>query len=74
MMADKAEENRIGRNIRKYCAQQQLSYYALARNAGLPLTTVLHIVDGSSRNPGVYTLVKICGQLGVSLADILREE
>ncbi len=67
------EENRIGRNIRKYCAERELSYYALARRAGIPLTTLLHIVDGTSRNPGVYTLEKIGRELGVSLQELMRE-
>lgn len=66
--------NRIGRNIWKLCREQQLSYYALARNAGLPLTTLLHIIDGSSRNPGIYTMERICEELGVSLTDIMRED
>ena len=62
-MTDMKEENRIGRNIQSCCMQQGLSYYALARKAGIPLTTLLHILDGTSRNPGVYTLLRICGPL-----------
>lgn len=73
-MTDMKEENRIGRNIQSCCMQQGLSYYALARKAGIPLTTLLHILDGTSRNPGVYTLLRICGPLGISLTDLLREK
>ena len=54
-MTDMKEENRIGRNIQSCCMQQGLSYYALARKAGIPL-------------------LRICGPLGISLTDLLREE
>lgn len=70
-------KNRIGETIENICREKSLSYYMLSRNAGVPLTTILHIVDGSTKNPGVYTVLKIYSYLEIpmeDLAEILKEE
>lgn len=65
-------ENKIGENIERICREKSLSYYELSRNAKVPLTTILHIVDGSTKNPGIYTVVKLYSYLEIPM-ETLRE-
>ena len=55
--------------ILELCSQRDLSINGLARLSGLPPTTVKNILNGSSLNPGVVTLKKICDGLDISLID-----
>jgi len=55
--------------ILELCAQQNLSVNGLARSAGLPPTTIKNILNGSSINPGIVTLKKICDGLDISLIE-----
>ena len=55
--------------IQELCSQRDLSINGLARLSGLPPTTVKNILNGSSLNPGVVTLKKICDGLDISLID-----
>ena len=51
------------------CTQRNLSINGLARLSGLPPTTIKNILNGSSTNPGVVTLKKICDGLDISIID-----
>lgn len=68
-----ARENRIGGWVSEACEERNLTYYALARNAGVPLTTLMHIVDGSTRNPGIYTMMRLCNALELPMTELLDE-
>lgn len=55
--------------IEQLCKAQGLTYYALAYRGTIPLTTLKHIIDGASKNPGAYTIMKICDGLGITLKE-----
>lgn len=69
----RTKENRIGEWIAGICRERKLTYYSLARTAGLPLTTLMHIVDGSTKNPGIYTLMRICDALDLPMSELIDE-
>lgn len=31
------------------------------------MTTLIHIMDGNTQNPGILTIMKICDGLGISM-------
>ena len=69
--------NRLGRRMTEYCLRKGWSRYVLSAASGVPLTTIAHIADGSTKNPGIYTIMRICRALDVPLAvflDGLEEE
>ena len=69
--------NRLGRRMTEYCLRKGWSLYVLSAASGVPLTTIAHIADGSTKNPGIYTIMRICRALDVPLAvflDGLEEE
>lgn len=66
-------ENKIGIWLAEACRERNLTYYSLARNAGVPLTTLMHIVDGSTKNPGIYTVLRLCDALELSVVELIDE-
>lgn len=64
----------LSNRINDLCKQQGLSYYSLSYKSAVPLTTLLHIVDGSTRNPGILTVIKICEGLSISVKDFFDIE
>lgn len=66
-------KNLIGKKLEEICSDRGWSSYMLSGASGVPLTTVLHIVDGSTKNPGVYTLMKLCRALGYPTGRFLDE-
>lgn len=60
--------------INELCKEQGISYYTLSYKSTVPLTTLLHIVDGSTQNPGIMTIIKICEGLNISVRDFFDTE
>ena len=58
----------IGR-IDQLCKEKGISYYTLSYKATIPMTTLLHIMEGNTQNPGIFTIMKICDGLGVSMKE-----
>lgn len=55
--------------INNLCKERRLSYYALAYRSAVPLTTLMHILDKSTKNPGVLTIGKLCDGLDITLKE-----
>ncbi len=55
--------------INNLCKERRLSYYALAYKSAVPLTTLMHILDKSTKNPGVLTISKLCDGFDITLKD-----
>jgi transcriptional regulator with XRE-family HTH domain len=51
-----------------------MSYYMLAYRSTVPLTTIMHILNGKTRNPGIFTLIKICNGLDITIAEFFSSE
>ena len=59
----------LAKRINSLCKKKGMSYYTLSYRSTVPLTTLLHILDGSTKNPGIFTVIKICEALNVSLTE-----
>lgn len=55
--------------IEDLCRERGLTYYTLSYQSSIPLTTLLHVMDGTTKNPGIYTIIKICDGLGITLQE-----
>lgn len=64
----------VANRIVALCAERQLSFNALARLSAVPPTTVKNILNGSSRNPGIVTIKKLCDGLDITLIDFFYTE
>ncbi len=55
--------------INNLCKQKRMTYYALSYKSAVPMTTLIHIVDKSTVNPGVLTIGKLCDGFGITLKE-----
>lgn len=55
--------------INNLCKERRMSYYALSYESAVPMTTLMHIVDKTTINPGVLTIGKLCDGLGITLKE-----
>ena len=67
------KENKIGQCFAEACGERGLTFYNLARISGVPLTTLMHIVDGSTKNPGIYTVIRLCNAMELPVAELIEE-
>lgn len=68
-MTDQKKARKIlVKRIDELCKEKGESYYSLSYKSSLPLTTLMHIMDETTMNPGIFTIMKICDGLGVSLS------
>lgn len=58
--------------IDNLCRKKGLSYYELSYRSAIPLSTLMHIMDGTTKNPGIFTILKICEGLNISLVEFLQ--
>lgn len=68
-MRTKDKQKVLADRINALCKKRGISYYSLSYKSTVPLTTLLHIVDGSTKNPGIFTIVKICEGLDITLKE-----
>ncbi|MBD5549247.1 MAG: helix-turn-helix transcriptional regulator [Lachnospiraceae bacterium] len=58
--------------INNLCKERRLTYYALSYASAVPMTTLMHIVDKSTANPGVMTIGKLCDGFGITLREFFN--
>jgi len=63
----------IGKNIKKYRQEKELSQDKLSKFADLSLNTVVKIELDESPNPTIETIQKIAKALDVSVDDLLKK-
>ena len=63
---------KVALRIQQLCAEHGYNINSLAREAGIPPTTLKNILYGSSRNPGVVTIKLFCDGLGISLFEFFN--
>ena len=66
------DQQAIGKTIRKYRQEKEMSQEALARAADLSLPTIVKIESGETPNPSIDTVKKIAVALGVSIDDLIK--
>lgn len=62
----------VANRITALCTEHHISLYELAKRSKVPSSTVKNIVNGSSKNPGIVTIKKLCDGLGITLAEFFE--
>ena len=65
----KEEQKILVNRINDLCKRYGLSYYTLSYKSGVPLSTLMHLMDGTVKNPGIYTIVRLCAGMRITLAE-----
>lgn len=58
--------------INYFCNKNKYDYITLSRKSGVPLTTLLNIIKGNTKNPGIFTILKLCEGFGISIEEFLQ--
>ena len=64
----------ISKKINKICNQNNISINKLASISCLTQSTVQHLADGTSKNPKLLTIVRICDGLNITLYDFFSDD
>lgn len=70
----KKEQQILVDRLNQLCKKQGYSYYILAYKSSVPLSTLMHIMEGRVKNPGIFTIIKICSGLGITLGELFFPE
>lgn len=54
--------------------KQDVSIHQLAELSAVPPSTLKNIMNGTSRNPGIVTITKLCFGLNVTLGEFFSTE
>ncbi len=68
------EQKILANRIMYYCKLRRMSYYALSYRSTVPLNTLMHILHCSTKNPGVFTIAKICNGLDITISELFDSE
>lgn len=47
------------------------NYEKLAWFSGVPLTTLMNIMEGNTKNPGIFTIMRLCKAFGITVDELL---
>lgn len=67
-------KDKLANRIKDLCKRNNISYYALSYKSAVPMTTLMHIINCTTKNPGIFTLVKICDGLDITIRDFFDSE
>ena len=62
------ENFNISERIDELCNEKGYDYQTLSKKSGVPLSTLLNIVKGNSKNPGIFTISKISTGFDIPLS------
>lgn len=68
------EQKKVVKRINYLCQKQGISYYQLSYRSAVPITTLMHIIDCTTKNPGIFTIIKICNGLNITIKDFFDTE
>lgn len=66
--------DKLANRIKQLCEKSHISYYTLSYKSTVPMTTLMHIINCSTKNPGVFTIFKICNGLNISIKEFFDSE
>lgn len=63
------EQKILAERINKLCSERKMSYYSLSYKSTVPITTIMNIVHCITKNPGIFTIIKLCDGLGITIQE-----
>lgn len=58
----------VAKRIKDLCEGKGITIYRLTQLSGVPHSTLTSIFSGTSKNPGIVTISKICKALDIPLS------
>lgn len=64
----------VVKRIADLCKERHWKTYFLSTQAGIPSSTVKNIMNGTSKNPGIVTLKKLCDAFEITLEEFFATD
>lgn len=64
----------LSKRIKELCRERNMSYYILAYKSTVPITTIMNIVNCVTKNPGIFTIIKLCDGLGITVQEFFETD
>ncbi len=68
------EQKILAKRINVLCRERKMSYYSLSYKSTVPITTIMNIVHCITKNPGIFTIIKLCDGLGITIQEFFDTE
>lgn len=68
------EQKILAERIRTLCKEKDISYYHLSYKSTVPITTIMNIIHCITKNPGIFTIIKICDGLEITIQEFFDTE
>lgn len=68
------EQKILAERLQMLCEERKMSYYVLAARSTVPITTIMNIAHGNTKNPGVFTMMRLCRGLNVTMSEFFEEK
>ena len=62
----------VANRITTLCTEHNVNINELAKRSKVLPSTIKNILNGSSQNPGIVTIKKLCDGLGIELAELFQ--
>ena len=63
----------LGQAINALAEEKQITKYRIAKNSGIPQTTLSEIASGKNSNPTIDTIEKIANGIGVTVSELMKK-
>lgn len=63
----------LGQAINKLAEEKNITKYRIAKNSGIPQTTLSEIANGKNLNPTIDTIEKIAKGIGVPVSELMKK-
>ena len=60
--------------ILQLCGERNMAPYQLGTKSGVPQSTIKNILNGTSKNPGIVTIKKLCDGFEIPLSEFFNTE
>lgn len=64
-----SDQKVLSERIAELCRQKRMSFYLLSYHSAVPITTIMNIINCTTKNPGVFTIIKLCDGLGITVKE-----
>lgn len=62
----------LGQAINILAMERNITKYRIAKNSGIPQTTLSEIASGKNSNPTIETIEKIAKGIGVTVSELMK--
>lgn len=69
-----SDQKVLAERIEELCKERKMSYYLLSYHSAVPITTIMNIINCTTKNPGVFTIIKLCDGLGITVKEFFDTE